>query len=685
MDQATKHKLSVIVLRTLLYEILKKGKVHASEKQIFQKVLKTLKLPQDELVTIQKEVKNLAKSKPENKEFDAKLFLKRLKDELEDELSSSLIRKFIVKISKLVSPDKHLIDEYIPTLFKDHQVGAVQPQDLIEAADKNDLSDSDNIEDSPLSNNFYQSDIDPIEILRTRIPDQSIKYFNNVVSLKSQGEHNTAIELLLDYSVPLDFDTRYYLLSRLYYEIHFVEKSEEYLSKASKAGLANRIIDIERYFHTFESLELKNKINFWKDLNHYESDSETTIESLVKHLKCRNRNILALELIELIQNDDTKFGNLNDSLLLKFFNDLLSKTFVDIYFRYYGMTIIALQLAASVLVLSICFYNIGYIGPALKELLHQMVAGISDQQIFYDSLNKILPFTFLVIALVPVCYINGIMIWAGLQKKTKSYAQVHDDFIKICDFGKIYHLSLSKKEKPLFLYQDDNDYTYVSLVRHLPFVPNFTYVYGYDHLRGIYCLLPLYGVADGYLFSKTFLNRVNCKVHSINMLGVRLAQASTVIAKLSRTYLVVLPLILIMGVFFYANINFAQDASFESYLTTFLLFLFIVVGIIILPMITIKWLTTVYINRILMVNIIKPGLMLLVGLYLIQHYQHFGISGLVPIIVCLYSFYLLFIRTKYPPEKKQIVAQISASSDMVNKTKRSKISESWIEGDLSGK
>ena len=115
MDQATKHKLSVIVLRTLLYEILKKGKVHAGEKQIFQKVLKTLKLPQEELATIQKDVKKLAKSKPENKEFDAKLFLKRLKDELEDELSSSLIRKFIVKISKLVSPDKKLIDEYYDT------------------------------------------------------------------------------------------------------------------------------------------------------------------------------------------------------------------------------------------------------------------------------------------------------------------------------------------------------------------------------------------------------------------------------------------------------------------------------------------------------------------------------------------------------------------------------------------
>ena len=39
MDKAKKHKLSVIVLKTLLYEILKKGKVNPNEKQVFQKVV----------------------------------------------------------------------------------------------------------------------------------------------------------------------------------------------------------------------------------------------------------------------------------------------------------------------------------------------------------------------------------------------------------------------------------------------------------------------------------------------------------------------------------------------------------------------------------------------------------------------------------------------------------------------
>ena len=510
--------------------------------------------------------------------------------------------------------------------------------------------------------------VDSLEILRSSIADEGLKYFNNILSLKSQGQHDQVIELLLDYSIPLSFDIRYYLLSRVYYEIHSLDKAKQFITKAGKAGLEVKLIEIESYFHNYESLAQKDKLEVWKNLSGNNTSTEH-IESLVQSLQHRNRNLLALELLESLQNEDSELIKADDLNHHKLLNDLLSKTFIDIYFRYYGMTIIALQLAASLLVLSICLYNIGYIGPAFMELLHQMVAGIPNQQLFNDSLNKILPFSFLVIALVPVCYINGIMIWAGLQNKTKSYAQVHNDFIKICDFGKVYHLSFCEKDKPLFLYQDDNDYTYVSLVRHLPFVPNFTYIYAYDYIRGIYCLLPLYGVADGYLFSKTFLSRSKCKVYSINMLGVRLAQAATVIAKLSRTYLVVLPLILIMGVFFYANISFAQDASFESYLTTFLFFLVIVIGIILLPFFTIKWLKTEYINKILMVNIIKPGLILLVGLYLIQHYKHFGLSGIIPISVCLYSFYLLFIRTKYPPEKKQIVAQISANSDMVNQHK----------------
>ena len=82
MDKAKKTRLSVIVLKTLLHEILKKGKINANEKQIFQKVLKSLKLPQENLVAIQRDAKIRAKQNPETENFEEKLFYRRLKDEL---------------------------------------------------------------------------------------------------------------------------------------------------------------------------------------------------------------------------------------------------------------------------------------------------------------------------------------------------------------------------------------------------------------------------------------------------------------------------------------------------------------------------------------------------------------------------------------------------------------------------
>ena len=59
--------------------------------------------------------------------------------------------------------------------------------------------------------------------------------------------------------------------------------------------------------------------------------------------------------------------------------------------------------------------------------------------------------------------------------------------------------------------------------------------------------------------------------------------------------------------------------------------------------------------------------MLLVGLYLIQHYKHFGLSGIIP-IAPVYSFICYSLELNIL-QKKQIVAQISANSDMVNQHK----------------
>ena len=255
MDQAKKHKLSVIVLETLLYEIFKKGNVSPSEKQIFQKVLKVLRLPQEDLAKIQKVAKSRAKANPENGPFDEKLFIQKLKAQLNNELSPNLSRKFLVKIAQIISSDNELISKYIPSLYEGSDTDMVSGNDGLQSLEKKlDVNKLEETEASSIVDDYNPFDIDLIESLKSGIADQSLKYFNNVLSLKTQGEHDKAIELLLDYSIPLGFDIRYYLLSRLYYEIHSVDKAIQYLSKAGKAGLDSKIVKVESYFHTFELL-----------------------------------------------------------------------------------------------------------------------------------------------------------------------------------------------------------------------------------------------------------------------------------------------------------------------------------------------------------------------------------------------------------------------------------------------
>lgn len=659
-------KFSIIALKSLLCEILKDGKVEEFEKRKFQKLLKSVNLSKETLREIQHEAKKMAKDSPQYGPLDERKYLTNLKFQFSIELNAHDNLSLLRKIATILESDQVIINEFLPSLFLEIQLkdsNENQYSVAEELAQQSLETSSDHSSDhDQLENRF----LDTLLLLKESISNESRKYFNKIISLRQTGQHNQAIEELLDYSTPLSYEIRYALLTRIYFEIHDLIRAKEYLDKAEKSGASKLVMFQENFFLEYESNQLDANFEKWKlffensDVDLVSVSDENCFESLIAALKSRNRNVLAVELIEFYLEKDTTKLQLRDEFLRKLLDQLLSHTFFDIYFKYYGKTIIAVQLAASLLILSICIYNVGYVIPAFIEILHQMVAGIPNVAIFKDSLKKLLPFTFLVVALVPVCYVNGIMFWAGIQNKTKSYTQIHDHFIKICDFGRIYHLCFEDIDKSLFLYQDDNDYTYVSLVRHLPFVPNFTYIYAYDYLRKIYCLLPLYGVADGFLFNKQYLPKKSGLVFPMNMLGVRLAQASTVIAKLSRTYLIILPIIILMGIFFYANISFVTEASFNSYLLSFVLFLGSFGFLIYLPWLTVKLMGTNYLNLIFTVNIIKPGLIFLMGLYLINHYAYVGISAVIPISVCLYSFYILFIKTKYSNEKKQIVAQVSA-------------------------
>jgi TPR repeat protein len=229
---------------------------------------------------------------------------------------------------------------------------------------------------------------------------------------------------------------------------------------------------------------------------------------------------------------------------------------------------------------------------------------------------------------------------------------------------------VNESDKPLFLYQDDNDYTYISLVRHLPFVPNFTYIYGFDRLRGFHCLLPLYGVADGYLFGKRYFSGSARQSLPINMLGVRLGQAATGIAHISSSILFSIPAILVAIAFFAMYISYSAEASIEAYAVSFTAFLAALVAFYAFPWIALKIMTTRFLSFPFTANIIKPGLLFLAGAYLFRHYAVYSYAGVLPSLCGLLTFYLLFVRTKYPPEKKQIVAQVSSLNNLPDSKSR---------------
>ena len=148
----------------------------------------------------------------------------------------------------------------------------------------------------------------------------------------------------------------------------------------------------------------------------------------------RNKNILAVELMEYLLINAEAANNSVSRIYRKDLHKLFLDTYSDIYFKYYGIIIVSLQLIISSLVVGICLYHVDYIGPAFFEMLKEIVSGISNWDNFLGSFKKVGYFVFLIIALLPVCYVNAVMLLAGIQGKTKSYTQLHGDFIKICDF-----------------------------------------------------------------------------------------------------------------------------------------------------------------------------------------------------------------------------------------------------------
>jgi len=341
---------------------------------------------------------------------------------------------------------------------------------------------------------------------------------------------------------------------------------------------------------------------------------------------------------------------------------MFENVFQDIYYRYYGPVIMGLQVAGAATVLAIALFHLKYLGPSFYNLLLTVVAGVQNLEWLAIDIFRILEFCFVFVAFGPMLYLNYKMLtWNRSSRKT-CYTEFHSGYLKISDFGEIHHLDLKNEDRDIYLYKDDNDYTYISLIRHIPLVPNLTYIYGYDLNRKIYSLVPLYGVADGESFEREVLKHRKAEVKSLNMIGVRLAQLATIFEKWNLGLMRLVPPILGGLILMGSNYLFHQLATPQFYFLAFFCFSIFLI-LYYQPSRTFRTLADLDgVGRLFTAPILKGGVLLLVLWFVSMHYDPYGASGWIPTLCLFGVFYFLFIRTRYNSHEKQIVAEVSSIS-----------------------
>jgi hypothetical protein len=504
--------------------------------------------------------------------------------------------------------------------------------------------------------------LEPLNRLKLAQSRDFLPFFERIMRLREAGRHTEAIALLQKEKQSLAPEVRLFLLFRLNAELGYKKKAAEFLAQAKEKGLPEIYCREEDFFQSLASDNFSGAEQLYAQIREITYCGEGLPESeyslavqIAGGLILRRNNEFCVEWLEYQRGlEECPEG------VEPLFKKLVSSTFKDVYYSYYGWPILLFQIFAALLVLSIAAYHVQYLGEPCLALIRNMVSGVSDWSGFFLNLQKVLPPVFLFIALSPVLFINSLMLFFRFRGRLNCYTEVHENYIKVCDFGFIYHLAIRERDRHIYLYEDDNDYTYISLIRLLPFVPNLTYIYAWDYLRGFYCLVPLYGVADGSLFRRNYLHRTLCRVHSFNMFGVRLAQLATFLCKVSHSYLGAVPILLGGGVFLFGNIYYMMEANALMYFTVFFSLLLAVLLFFQFTRFCLLLLNMPVIGRLLRINIVRSGVMFLAVWYFSNHYQVYGFSGIIPVLLCSYGFYLLFVLTKYDHSEKQIVAEASA-------------------------
>ncbi|MCJ8345525.1 hypothetical protein MJH12_08290, partial [bacterium] len=216
--------------------------------------------------------------------------------------------------------------------------------------------------------------------------------------------------------------------------------------------------------------------------------------------------------------------------------------------------------------------------------------------------------------------------------------QKNSHYLHVEEFHKVDHLSLSLH--PYYFTTDDNDFSFHSLIRLLPFVPNLSYIYAYSHFHHSYKVQALWGIPGEFSFQD------NRKNKSINMIGIRLAQVAHWVFIKKQKKTLIYWIILILSPYF-IEIDFFADQITNMLLLVHLTFCLIIASVLynlskMLP----KYIQKASQHSILKIKIVQPAILLIAFAYFYQIFHYYHILALIPCFLLTWLFYHLFIPIK---------------------------------------
>lgn len=479
------------------------------------------------------------------------------------------------------------------------------------------------------------------------------------LELRFHGQHFDAIKMVN--KMPLSEGQKCLLRARLNSELLRFGKARAQLKQARKHGIDENLIRKEYFFAEFQPGSAEDMLSLW--MSHATIDDEetkqTAIQEIVHGLASRLRKKTALNFLKCLR--ESGFHIVPGSLE----RELHKTTKSDFYYNYYGYWIMGFQILLTGSLLLLCIYHGFYSYQEYYKVLLTAFASasITDHQAFSVAFGKIAKVLLIFVALLPAIIINFKMFNSRLKSDSSCYVEVYERFLRVRDFTFVYHLEIDNEKHPLFLYTDDNNFNYLHLIRHFPLVPNLTYCYAFDLLRGTYINSPLYGFSDGKEFREEHLKDPGLRVVPMNMLGVRFTQLFSGLDRMRnglRQLLFVSSIALIS--LFSHNIFFGKNGwtLFQGCLGMLLVLWAIQ------PRLAGWFRYFLEYSRLakpLRIPILNKAIMLLAVWMFYKHYQPYEIPGLFLTLLCAAAFYFIFVSNRYDSRSKQLIAMIEASKN----------------------